>query len=373
MRVLLVGRLPHGEIGGVPIYTHGLGDALARAGAAVDVLFPGPASGRPSSYRELPCDAVASLPGWLGQRAQRFAEGFALARAAAQAVEQNGYDIVNVQYGGAMDLVVVRRLLATAANVAVTAHCGPSWWHLRRAPAVACRVLARARAVLTLSQDQRRLFAQNGVPEARLADAPALIEAAFFEPVPAGRRGDDGMYLGRIAPGKGIEALIEALAQCRQPPTIRLVGPSTGAYRMQLMRLASSLGVSAAIRWYPAVRSAAERVALLSECRFLVHPTQQDVRPLAVIEAMASGVPIVASALPGTLELLAGHGRTFAPGDRDALARCLEDEAGLPAPAGSLERGRQLASCYHPDVAAARFLQLCNSMGRNQPLAAAAG
>ena len=371
MRVLLVGRLPHCEIGGVPIYTHALGDALARDGTNVDVLFPGPASGRPSSYRELPCDAVACLPGWLGQRAQRFAEGMALARAAAQAVARNDYDFVNVQYGGAMDLVVVRRLLAT--NVVVTAHCGPSWWHLRRAPAVACRVLGRARAVLTLSQDQRRLFAQNGVPEQKLADAPALIEAEFFAGTDPGQRGDDGMYLGRIAEGKGMETLIAALAQCRHPPTIRLVGPSTRAYRMQLMRLASRLGVTAAIRWYPAVRSAAERMALLSECRFLVHPTQQDVRPLALIEAMASGVPIVASALPGTLELLAGHGRTFAVGDRDALARCLEDMARLPVLPGSLERGRQLASCYHPDAAAARFLRLCRSMCTDEPLAAATG
>lgn len=359
MRILLVGRLPHCEIGGVPVYTHALADALVAAGADVDVLFPGPAAPA-AGYRALPCAPPRDV-GWLGQRAQRFAEGFAVARAAA-AIGRD-YDLVNVQYGGAMDLAVVRRLLGVCPRTVVTAHCGPSWWHLRRTPALACRVLARAEAVLVLSDDQRALFAQHGVDPGRLHAAPALIEAAFFAPPPlAAARGDEGMYLGRIAPGKGIDTLVQALAQCRRPPVVRLVGPSTDTYRLQLMRLANALGVGDRLRWHRPVRAAADRRQLLAECRFVVHPTQQDVRPLALIEALAAGVPIAASALPGTLELLAGHGRTFAPGDAAALAACLDYIAAAEPDAGQLHSGRELAASYHPRRAAARFLELAAAL-----------
>ena len=72
---------------------------------------------------------------------------------------------------------------------------------------------------------------------------------------------------------------------------------------------------------------------------------------------MARALPVVASALPGTVELMDGTGSSFPVGDADGLARALGELLGsLPAQARGLE-ARAVAEAYHPARAAAETLE----------------
>ena len=71
-------------------------------------------------------------------------------------------------------------------------------------------------------------------------------------------------------------------------------------------------------------------------------PSRQEAAPMAIIEAMASGIPVLASRVGGIPYLVSDGvtGRLAPPGDPAAWAAALSDLLSTPALAGSMERAR---------------------------------
>jgi glycosyltransferase involved in cell wall biosynthesis len=95
-----------------------------------------------------------------------------------------------------------------------------------------------------------------------------------------------------------------------------------GPLRDTLIRLADSLGISA-LTWFPGnVSNVAE---VLRTFDLFVLPSLAEGISNTLLEAMASGLPLVATATGGNLELVSEgvNGRLFVPGDVDALTRLL--------------------------------------------------
>jgi glycosyltransferase involved in cell wall biosynthesis len=325
VRVLLVGRLPSEGIGGVPSYTALLAQTLATRGCEVAVLHPARSGSPPSSsFLPLPARPVGLLP---GRRVRAYGEAFAVRAAARAAIERFRPDVVHLQYGGSMDLLLVAPLSRAGAPLLVTAHCGPAWRHLAVAPRAAVRRLLPADLLLCLGEAQARFFARAGFPEERLRVAGTAIEEAFLAPLARGEETSRprGLYLGRIAPEKGLETLLEALRRLapEDRPAFDLVGPGERRHISRLLARAERLGLLGQVRIGAPVRSVAERIALLDAADLYVHPSRVDATPLAVLEAMARARPVVASALPGTVEVLDGAGLLFPPGDAQALAEAI--------------------------------------------------
>jgi glycosyltransferase involved in cell wall biosynthesis len=142
--------------------------------------------------------------------------------------------------------------------------------------------------------------------------------------------------------GKGHEVALEALAELRRTfGAARLLILGDGPARSDVARRAAELGDAVILTGHrddvPAVLAAADVV---------LHPTSRDALPSALLEAMAAGVPAVATAVGGIPELVV-DGRTGvlvpAParaGDvAAALARLLEDD-GLRRELGAAARRR---------------------------------
>lgn len=170
---------------------------------------------------------------------------------------------------------------------------------------------------IALTAFSRSRYLEGGFP----ADL-MKVKPNFVDPDP-GKRPDDGSYalfVGRLDEQKGVRTLLRAWAQMPASATLRIVGD--GPSRPQLEAMAQGYSNVEFLGWLPR-----ERVfESMKGARFLVFPSEwYENLPLAIIEAFACGVPVLASGL-GAMQELVEHGRTgllFRPGDPEDLARTM--------------------------------------------------
>ncbi len=156
--------------------------------------------------------------------------------------------------------------------------------------------LARSIRVVVPEQAHKVHSVPNVVP---LQDIP-------FRQRPAGplRR---WLYVGRLVPAKGVERLVRAFAQAAAAPGagdmhLTLVGE--GPAREHLVELATELGVRARVDLLGAVPP--DRVpVLMGEADVLVHLAHLETFGLTMVEAVANGLPVVATRSGGPQESLA--------------------------------------------------------------------
>jgi glycosyltransferase involved in cell wall biosynthesis len=153
--------------------------------------------------------------------------------------------------------------------------------------------------------------------------------------------GDYILYLGRLDYEKGADLLLRAMHFL---PNIRLKLAGAGEMEAQLKALAGDLGVTNRVEFLGQVGD--DKVAeLLNHCRMLVFPSRvYENAPLSIYEALAAGVPVVASSPGGAVELVQGCGVTFPAGNVQALASSINDLLQSPQQRAELgARGRQRA------------------------------
>ena len=172
-------------------------------------------------------------------------------------------------------------------------------------------------------------------PGARVALVPCGVDPARFRPLPQAGRNGRLLAVGRLAPQKGYEVLLAALAALpgERRPVVDAVGG--GELELRLTTLARNLGVSDSIRFLgprPAGWIAEEGPRYLGFVApyVITADGDRDTGPLVVKEALAMGLPVLASALMGLKESVApGCGWLVPPGDAAALAEGLAGIAAL--------------------------------------------
>lgn len=139
-------------------------------------------------------------------------------------------------------------------------------------------------------------------------------------PLPASE-GAYGVYVGRLSSEKGLAVLIDALAIAGDPPFILVgSGPMRGQIddriRFHGLRRVELVGH---VAHHDAVR-------FIRDARFLVVPSVWDENaPMAVVEALAAGRPVVATRTGGLTELVEGNGSLCQPADPASLAASMTD------------------------------------------------
>lgn len=140
------------------------------------------------------------------------------------------------------------------------------------------------------------------------------------EPEPSQRSGPNGMYAGRLSSEKGIDVLLHALAISQDPP-FDIYGD--GPLSQPLQELAASLGLDR-VTFHGRVSTETLRSALES-ARYFVMPSLSDENaPLAVLEALASGVPAIVTRRGGLPELVRHQELIVEAGDSASLAAAIE-------------------------------------------------
>lgn len=133
------------------------------------------------------------------------------------------------------------------------------------------------------------------------------------------------LYVGGLIERKGVSILIQALAGAAMPDrSVELYLAGDGPLRDSLKALASAQGIAGQVHFLGEIPK--DRVHLwMGAADMLVLPSYSEGRPNVVLEAMANGTPVVATAVNGTNELVTDgeDGLLFKPGDVAGLAACL--------------------------------------------------
>jgi glycosyltransferase involved in cell wall biosynthesis len=168
-------------------------------------------------------------------------------------------------------------------------------------------------------------------PRARVVTIPNPVKLAER---PAGRPAVPPilLFLGRIVAEKGVEDLLRAMpVVLEQVPDCHLVMAGTGDLQ-RYRELAARLGVGHAVE-FPGYVEGAAKAELFSQASAFVLPSHIEAMPMSVLEAMAQGLPVVATTVGGIPQAVRNgvDGLLFEPRDvaalGDALVRLLSDEA----------------------------------------------
>lgn len=130
-----------------------------------------------------------------------------------------------------------------------------------------------------------------------------------------------------LRPGKGVEVLIDSIPEVvDKVPEAFFVVVGDGEERAGLERRAEQGGVSERVRFLGYRRDVPR---ILDESDVFVLATYQDAFPTVLLEAMTAGVPVVASAVGGTVEIVQPDrtGHLVAPGDVEALGQAIVELA----------------------------------------------
>lgn len=130
--------------------------------------------------------------------------------------------------------------------------------------------------------------------------------------------------LGRLAPVKGQEHLLGAVALLRDRwPDLRCLLVGSGPDESRLRGISDQLGIGEIVH-FAGFRE--DGAALLSHAEMLVQPSLTEGMPFAVLESMAAGTPVVASAVGGLRSLGDGvEARLVIEADPDALAEAMHE------------------------------------------------
>jgi glycosyltransferase involved in cell wall biosynthesis len=155
--------------------------------------------------------------------------------------------------------------------------------------------------VVCVSHDSARLSAAEGIAERRIATIWNGIDVARFAyvgPTPSG----PAVMVGRLSFEKDVETLIRAAALIRQSePGFQLAIAGDGDCLAELRQLATELGLGEQVQFLGEVR---DIPALLARASMLVLPSLTEGISLTLLEAMARGLPVVATHVGGNPEVV---------------------------------------------------------------------
>jgi glycosyltransferase involved in cell wall biosynthesis len=193
---------------------------------------------------------------------------------------------------------------------------------------VFARVLRAAAGVIVLTDSQADFVHRTyAVPRRRLHVVPNGVgEKQFMSP----RRAPVGepfrlLFVGRLSPQKNVTRLLEAMALCKQPVRLTVVGD--GEQTAQLRRTAHELDLHSVT--FAGALFGSELRQAYAEADVFVLPSDREGMALVALEAMAAGLPIVATRVPGNVELLRDVAVLAEPSPR-GIAQSLDEVVADP-------------------------------------------
>jgi glycosyltransferase involved in cell wall biosynthesis len=180
-----------------------------------------------------------------------------------------------------------------------------------------------ARLVLPASAALERGIRDIGV-RTPMRVLPNAVDDELFHPPAASVRRDPprlltvGMFYDGV---KGIDLLIEAMAQLDRPAHLDIVGD--GDERAEYEELARRLGVDGEITFH-GVKKKAEVAALMRDADAFVLASRTDNNPVVLLEALTTGLPVAATRVGGVPELVDDDNGVLArPGDAADIAAAI--------------------------------------------------
>jgi glycosyltransferase involved in cell wall biosynthesis len=193
--------------------------------------------------------------------------------------------------------------------------------------------LARTEQVLAASTDSADVLRGMGVPEAALHVVPNGVDPELFRPDPGHRPGGPDtpvrvVTVSRLSPEKDPLTMVDALVELQgRGRKVELVAISPGPLRAEVERRARAGGVPATFIDHVPQTELAERYWAAD---VLILTSLREGWNQVMLEAMASGLPVVATDIPGLRDAAGGAALLVPPGDPAAVADAVQKLTGDP-------------------------------------------
>jgi len=205
------------------------------------------------------------------------------------------------------------------------------------------RLMAEADALVSVSEALADRLATLGLPRERVTVLPNIVREVAAESVAAA--GTYALAAGRLVPDKGFDVAVRAARAAGVPLRIAGEGPEEERLR--------SLAEGAHVRFLGQLDARALAVERRGAAMLLAPSRSDDPCPMSVVEALADGVPVLASARGGLPELV-GDDAVLPAGDADAWATAVralwsdpERRAAAGAAAIARVRARHAPDAYY--------------------------
>ena len=335
------------EINGAAIFAARLAAGLVKRGHDVHIVAPSPTGRKSTGFETIEGEKIMVHRlhswRWYPHPWLRFAIPWRIEQNSARILDEVKPDVLHFQ-----SHIVTGRGLSNQAQkrgirIVGTNHFMPEnlmdhapipkflqAWAVRQAWAAAARSFNRAGAVTTPTRKAADfLEAATGIPG--IIAISCGINMADYTPSFEKRDGNLIVFVGRITGEKQLDKLVRAFAQLDSALDARLELVGGGDQEQQLRNLANQLGVGDRVKITGYVEVEYLRNALTRATVFAM-PSIAELQSIATMEAMASGLPVVAAnamALPHLVHD-GDNGYLFEPGNVTDLAERLTEVLTLP-------------------------------------------
>ncbi len=311
LRLALVSRRYPPEIGGAELVMSYLAEGLARAGADVTVFTAGlnvendgqsdKATGTPSPHiKRLATSRLRFLGTFLYMRNLRrhlVAENFDLIYVSM--LKHDAY--VSVDVGKRLGIPVVLRPEGAGETGDLA---WQAWGRFGTHIGNRCKT---ADAFVSISPSIHAELQTAGYDHSKIHDLPngVPVPEVAWKARDNWQKSPRAFYVGRLAPEKNLTSLIDqwpSVISSFPGASLTLVGE--GPERPGLESIVARLGLADSVK-IPGAST--DPTGLLRHADLFVLPSREEGMSIALLEAMALGIPIVASAIPGNLRLIDNH------------------------------------------------------------------
>ena len=167
---------------------------------------------------------------------------------------------------------------------------------------------------IALTDFSRQKFIEGGLPGDKIKVKPNFITK---DPDQGHGQGGFALFVGRLSSEKGIETMLAAWRLLEEPIPLKIVGD--GPLRDEVISAAATLSTVE----YLGILDNDQVLSLMQQALFLVFPSLwYENFPMTIVEAFATGLPVLASNLGNTAKLVRSGqtGIHFAPGDAADMA-----------------------------------------------------
>lgn len=240
-----------------------------------------------------------------------------------------GADILHSQ-GYKSDVYAYASARQLDCALVATSHNWPSRRLRMRAYAALDRFLLRSfDRVVVVAEHVRLQLLHAGVAEAKICSIANGIDTERFRSAKTVLREELGLagpligYVGRLSSEKGGATLLHAAERVLQAaPGATFVFVGDGPCRSSWEQLATELGIREQVAFVGARSDIPE---VYASCDLIVLPSYVEAMPMCVLEAMAAGKPVVATAVGAVPEVLSPDktGLLAVPGNADQMVHCI--------------------------------------------------